>query len=169
MRFLLILAILLGRAASSAADDSDPDPRLLIHLLDYLAKDYGAAVSGGRVTDPNEYAEQVEFSDLAMKAARSLLDTAAATDLRGNLSKLKSLIDAKADAATVAALAREIQAAAVRVSGIDVSPERWPDRNNGKALFASNCAACHGMSGRGDGPAAESLRNYLRTLRFLAA
>jgi mono/diheme cytochrome c family protein len=32
-----------------------------------------------------------------------------------------------------------------------------PDLERGKALFAANCATCHGSSGRGDGPAASAL------------
>jgi mono/diheme cytochrome c family protein len=32
-----------------------------------------------------------------------------------------------------------------------------PDLERGKALFAGNCATCHGSSGRGDGPAASAL------------
>ena len=30
---------------------------------------------------------------------------------------------------------------------------------NGRGLFAAYCASCHGVSGRGNGPAAEELRN----------
>ena len=32
-----------------------------------------------------------------------------------------------------------------------------PQLPDGKALFAENCEACHGPSGRGDGPAADGL------------
>ena len=32
-----------------------------------------------------------------------------------------------------------------------------PDANEGRQLFAENCAACHGMTGKGDGPIARDL------------
>jgi mono/diheme cytochrome c family protein len=32
------------------------------------------------------------------------------------------------------------------------------DTEDGRALFIAHCASCHGRSGRGDGPAAETLR-----------
>ena len=35
---------------------------------------------------------------------------------------------------------------------------------NGKALYERNCAACHGTSGKGDGPAAASMRPKPRDL-----
>lgn len=35
---------------------------------------------------------------------------------------------------------------------------------NGKALYENNCAACHGTSGKGDGPAAVSMRPKPRDL-----
>lgn len=37
------------------------------------------------------------------------------------------------------------------------APETLPNSRSGRALFAENCAACHGETGRGDGPTAASL------------
>ena len=37
------------------------------------------------------------------------------------------------------------------------APETPPNARSGRALFAENCAACHGETGRGDGPTAASL------------
>ncbi len=39
---------------------------------------------------------------------------------------------------------------------------------DGRALFAANCAACHGLTGNGDGPAAKSLEAELKPLSTLA-
>ena len=39
-----------------------------------------------------------------------------------------------------------------------VTPTNAPDLARGASLFAQNCAACHGAEGRGDGPAAKSLK-----------
>lgn len=39
---------------------------------------------------------------------------------------------------------------------------------DGRALFEANCAACHGPTGKGDGPAAKSLETELKPLSTLA-
>jgi hypothetical protein len=39
----------------------------------------------------------------------------------------------------------------------------------GRALFIENCAACHGMSGRGDGPLSEGMRRKPTDLTQIAA
>ncbi len=44
------------------------DARLIIHLTDYLANDYSGAISEeGKVLSEGEYAEQIEFSQTALK------------------------------------------------------------------------------------------------------
>ena len=40
---------------------------------------------------------------------------------------------------------------------------------SGRALFTTYCASCHGVSGRGDGPAAEALRHRPADLTQFAA
>jgi mono/diheme cytochrome c family protein len=46
-----------------------------------------------------------------------------------------------------------------------------PDRARGKAVYERHCQSCHGPSGRGDGPAAASLKvpptNFQRFQSFL--
>ncbi len=39
------------------------------------------------------------------------------------------------------------------------------DAINGKALYEKNCAACHGTTGKGDGPAAASMKPKPRNIR----
>lgn len=43
-----------------------------------------------------------------------------------------------------------------------------PERPDGAAFFAQNCASCHGASGRGDGPLAANLTQKPRDLTLLA-
>jgi mono/diheme cytochrome c family protein len=46
-----------------------------------------------------------------------------------------------------------------------------PDREHGKAVYEQHCQHCHGMTGRGDGPGAVSLKvppaNFQRFRSFL--
>lgn len=39
---------------------------------------------------------------------------------------------------------------------------------DGRTLFEVNCASCHGLTGKGDGPAAKSLETELKPLSTLA-
>lgn len=64
-----------------------------------------------------------------------------------NLKILAALI-----AALIPALAVGQTAQSQRTPGKPASTER------GKALFSEYCASCHGVSGRGDGPAAPALK-----------
>ena len=43
-----------------------------------------------------------------------------------------------------------------------------PERPDGAAFFAQNCASCHGTTGRGDGPLSANLTQKPRDLTLLA-
>jgi len=45
----------------------------------------------------------------------------------------------------------------LRAYPVPLAPPHTPDLAQGERLFQSNCAACHGATGHGDGPAARSL------------
>ena len=59
------------------------------------------------------------------------------------------------------------------VLGPAARPQRPPDKRasteRGKALYSEYCASCHGVSGKGDGPAASALKTPAEDLTTLAA
>ncbi|HEX8535726.1 MAG TPA: hypothetical protein VF662_16320, partial [Allosphingosinicella sp.] len=60
LAFLLFLIVsVFGSAPASAADG---DVQTTWRLLDYVAVDYSGAVSGGKIVNPAEYDEMLEFS-----------------------------------------------------------------------------------------------------------
>lgn len=61
---------------------------------------------------------------------------------------------------TAAAFALVLSVAATRVEAQKVTrePIKAPEGVSGPATFKSYCAQCHGVSGRGDGPAAKALK-----------
>ena len=62
-RALVVLSVLLFALGTSvAAHAQTTDVQTAWRLLDYMAVDYGGAVSGGRVKSPSEYAEMTEFA-----------------------------------------------------------------------------------------------------------
>ena len=70
---------------------------------------------------------------------------------------LKARVDAKAPGAEVTKLAASLRWRVIEVYNVTVAPKSAPDLKRGAALYAAQCAACHGAQGRGDGPAAKGL------------
>jgi high-affinity iron transporter len=144
-----LLAILVFLQISNVYADS----RLIIHLTDYLANDYGGAVSNeGKVLSEVEYAEQVEFGATALKEGQSNPKINQDAELLKKLTELNNAIINKSAPAVVVPLARAIQKDAIKVSGIALSPASWPNYEKAKTLYQANCVSCHGVDGRGDGP-----------------
>lgn len=136
--------------------DEKHSPEIVVHLLDYLAKDYGGAVQNGKVISKSEYAEQVEFVEIVSKNANGV-EKLRDPDFSKGISELNSLIQNKRSADEVAKLARRLQQDAIRLAGIEVAPTGLPDLAIGAKLYQTNCFACHGTTGRGDGPAGAGL------------
>jgi high-affinity iron transporter len=148
------LAVFLFSVFSTATENS---PRTIVHLLDYLAKDYGGAVQNGKVISKDEYHEQVEFSDTAVEVAKNIPEIKSNKKISGALDKLHDLIAHKASPEQVASLAQSIRKDVIVVTKLEVAPTQWPSLARGRELFANNCASCHGMKGLGDGPAGAGL------------
>lgn len=159
---LILLSIFIpaGRASAEEATTTDSD-RTIIHLLDYLSKDYGETVKDGKVVDAFEYAEQVEFSKTIEESAQKskAIQAAGLTGqaLLRSVDELQKKIANKHPGHEVSALAIAIQKQTISLLGISQAPSRWPDLARGQALYAENCASCHGVTGHGDGPAGEKL------------
>jgi high-affinity iron transporter len=133
------------------------NPSIVVHLLDYLAKDYGGAVQNGKVVSNSEYAEQKEFAGIVQKSAQSIEAFKKDQAFETGINELVAKIEAKGNADEVSKSARSLQAQAIKLAGIEVAPVDWPKLSEGKILFQKNCAACHGETGKGDGPAGKSL------------
>lgn len=152
--FLIILALL---SAPVFAQDGAYSPRFLVHLLDYLAKDYGGAVQHGKIISPSEYQEQIEFSNSAIETNRNLLETKNHPEIISQLIQLQKLIQNKESDQKVAALARSIQSKVIQIANLEVAPLQWPSLKSGKEIFAQNCVSCHGSTGAGNGLAGAAL------------
>ena len=80
---------------SAIAQDVVTDPKFVIHLLDYLAKDYGGAVEDGKIKSQFEYDEQVEFSKSVLLSAQRNPEIANDTKLVALLKELKESLPRK--------------------------------------------------------------------------
>lgn len=135
---------------------------MVVHLLDYLAKDYGLSVENGKIKDAFEYEEQIEFIREAIKQHDSLLKTSSHQqdhkNLHLKLTNLEKLIFEKSEAQIVSALCREIQTEMVKLAKLEVSPSHMPNLSQGAQIFQRNCVSCHGIRGDGKGPLAAQLK-----------
>jgi high-affinity iron transporter len=131
--------------------------QLIVHLLDYIAVDYAAAVRDGTIIAPTEYAEQREFAGQVAELVAQLPERPEQAALLGQARQLVALVEAKAPTAQIAAIAGSLHRDLVAAYDVVVAPQAPPDLARGKTLFASQCASCHGAHGAGDGPLATKL------------
>ncbi len=147
-------------AAPSAPAAAEPNQsaRFLVHILDYLARDYAGAVGENKqILSEFEYKEQVEFIASAVKASQSVVEISSDASIRADLEGLQKLILDKEVAAKITAQARNLQQRIIAVGHIELYPSQWPSLRQGETLYAQNCASCHGQSGAGNGPAGKGL------------
>lgn len=152
----LIASSASTRAAAQTPDTADTGPTI-VHLLDYVGVDYPATVSEGKVVDESEYDEQREFVAQAIALLVRLPDNAARPALLEQARRLQAAVDAKAQGADVAAQSDALRWAVVRAYGIAVAPKQAPSMVDAAKLYEARCAACHGHTGRGDGPLAKGM------------
>ena len=156
-RSLALLAALLLALPALAQEGADSGAQGIVHLLNYIGVDYAGAVEGGKVKSPDEYKEMTEFSAQALERIKALPVNPAKPALEADATKLAGLVGGKAAPEAVAESAAGLRWALIRAYGLSVAPRSVPDPARGAALFAANCAACHGAQGRGDGSAAKDL------------
>lgn len=155
----LWLVCVLGILAPHAALAANPqaDAQTVVHMLDYVGVDYPEFVQDGKVLDEAEYAEQQEFVRQSAKLLAQIASTPVQQALAPEAAALLAKVDAKAPGAEVSAGANALRLAVIDAYSLTVAPKRAPDLKKGAALFAQQCAMCHGAAGRGDGPAGQGL------------
>lgn len=148
---LLLLFALAGPAAAT------PDLPKLVQLIDYVGVDYRGAVADGEIVSEAEYAEMIDFAAAIREQSAQLPDSGGAEGFAATAQRLEALVKERAAPATVAATAARLRHALVDRFDIVVVPRKAPDFARARQLFAENCAACHGIEGRGDGIDARGL------------
>ncbi|MGH7895996.1 MAG: FTR1 family protein [Candidatus Binatia bacterium] len=158
---LVVLLILSGRAALGATAGQVDAAERALGLLRGIAGEYAEAFDDqGALVRPIEFEE----AGLLLAEARDLL---AAAGLAA--AEVEPLAQALAERAPQEAVDAQVQALETRVTAVTgvevrVRPPAVPSAVRGQALFAENCASCHGEHGGGDG--AESRRLALTPANF---
>jgi high-affinity iron transporter len=151
---LSLLAMALPSSASPAGEQAHP----ILHLVDYIGADYPGAVSGGKVINPDEYAEQQEFAETIHSLLGKLPAQAARDELLATAVELKDAIEQKQGAARIAQLTQVLRSTLISAYEVQVAPRSPPDLSLAPGLYTESCAGCHGAQGRGDGPLAMGLK-----------
>ena len=153
----VLSASLLAGGAQAQGADQGAEARQLWQLIDYVAVDYSGAVEHGKVASESEYAEMLDFTENAATQITALPAHAAKAGVAAAIADLRAAVVAKADAAEVKRLAHHANALLIAAYPIPVAPKALPNLARGAALYAAQCASCHGAAGAGDGPLAASL------------
>lgn len=154
--FALMLALGLGAPALAQAP-SATEAQVAWRLLDYVAVDYTGAVANGQVTNPAEYGEMVEFGGQIRTRLNALPANPAKAGLVRDAASLQAAIRDKADPRVVGDRAKALAGAVLAAYPSPLAPSFPPDLARGATLYAEQCAACHGVTGRADGAGAVGL------------
>lgn len=153
-----MFALALCPLRSHAQDDV---ARRIGSLLSVATEEYHKAVDrDGQLVSAAEYDETVGFfSDLRAAATRFTGPTAGA--VRATIDTLESAVRAKRSSVEIDAL-RDRIARGLGTAGTGERPAAPLDLAQGRQLFTSQCASCHGTRGLGDGPAARGMAEDAR-------
>lgn len=151
--WLALAAAALGAAVPARAATTAQEVQTSWRLLDYISVDYREAVAGGRVINQLEYDEMVEFSAIVSEKLALLPATSERPALIGQARALQSAIAAKAEPSDIARRAKHLAEQLLAAYPVPLAPAEIPDVSRGAALYAQNCASCHGAKGEGPAPA----------------
>jgi high-affinity iron transporter len=150
-----VLGVLLINTGNLWAAD---EAKRIVALIDYIGGDYRNAVQGGKIVNSDEYTEMTEFS----VRSTELFDQLKKRDgdkagVEGDLQALSQHIKNKSGDDAVPQLAQAIKERLIKAYNISTYPKTLPNYAAANQIYLQNCAQCHGESGRGDGPARESM------------
>ncbi|HEY5062782.1 MAG TPA: cytochrome c/FTR1 family iron permease [Gemmatimonadaceae bacterium] len=160
----MIFTAKLGRACAtlalfgwSARGRAQEHPvQRVANIVSVAVEEYGKGVDDrGRLTAPDEYSEALSFLRDAKAAALRLPGQRVAV-ASAVLDSMIAAVVAKKTPRELAALNQRFAAALGQEAALQL-PKGVIDVADGRRLYQTNCASCHGREGLGDGPAAAAL------------
>jgi high-affinity iron transporter len=138
--------------------DQTPTVRRIAATTALAAQEYGVGVQAGKVVAPAEVGEAKLFLSEARRTA-GLLPADAAKLAVAELDSMLAMVLRTAPADSLALRSRLLSEALATRLGVtlDEIPARQPLLTRGAEVYQTQCASCHGSSGRGDGVAGAAL------------
>ena len=158
LRSLTLVFLVFSLFAASAVF-ADDEARRLVAVLDYVGSDYKNAVRDGTIVSQEEYQEMQEFTKRILELLNQLkeIDKGDKAGVESTINSLASQIEKKGDATRVAELANNAKTKLISTYNIVPYPKTLPSLAVGKQVYDENCAQCHGVTGKGDGPGRETM------------
>ena len=159
--FLILLPATVNAKSSSEIVTSKA--KKVIMMMDIVAKEYALGIKDGNIINATEYEESQVFLDQALERYQTVIGSMPnlekAEELKTRFENLSANLKAKVDPDEVKIDVNTIQSQLLKELDIEMkkSPPRPIDLANGRKIFKTNCAQCHGQAGNGDGPLATHL------------
>ena len=154
LRTFLTFGLVFAAAATGRAQEHPA--RRLSSIVGVAVEEYSKGIDpSGKLTSELEYQEAVDFLQDARGVAERLSGDRAPT-VRLLVDSLRGAVAAKRPPSEVDALYQRFVGALGNEGALEL-PTRALDVAAGRALYAQNCASCHGAQGLGDGPAARGM------------
>jgi high-affinity iron transporter len=159
MLIRLFRALLVGAfafAPSGVAPAQENPVRRVANIVSVAVEEYSKGVDAtGRMVSAIEYQEAVDFlADAREQAAR--LPGERAVTARAILDSIIAAVAARQRPEGVRALEERFAAALGSEAALELPAEKL-DLAAVRALYDRSCASCHGISGKGDGPAGRGM------------
>lgn len=149
----ILLALIISGSVSATAEPEEL--RQLLQLAEYVGVDYVSAVRDGKVIDPGEYQEMVEFSGLILEKSAVLTTENARIPILAQ--SLQTAVTNKQKVEVIQDLSANLRQALMTLSPQLSLPRSLIASSEIKMTFQSDCSSCHGDFGRGDGKLAQQL------------
>ena len=151
-RFLTLVACCVALPAAA----QEHPARRVANIVSVAVEEYGKAVDAqGRLISAQEYSETNDFLIDAKRAA-DRLSGANAAPARALLDSIAAAVIAKRSPAALDSLESRFATILGNEAKLEL-PRTALDLAEGKGIYERSCAACHGATGLGDGPAGAAL------------
>jgi high-affinity iron transporter len=160
--WLCLLGLMLLTTRVDAQEETrDAEAQRLVHILSYVAADYGGAVENGAIKSQDEYNEQVSFlvegEKIAARLQPGMPPNLGGVDVDAEMKRAQKLVADKATEAEVAAVVTGIRNYLIQALRLEVAPSKTPSFERGQSIYLEHCATCHGEKGGADTARAASL------------